>query len=240
MLVDVALTPRDLADRDLRGHCAVVIDVFRATTSMVLACAAGCAGIIPAETPDDARQRARAAGDGTLMAGERGGDPIAGFDLGNSPREFIRERIGGRTVVLTTTNGTRALLAVRAADVVGVAALVNVEAAASWAARHPRLTVVCAGDSGQLSLEDTVCAGLIVDRVAGLEPTAELTDAATAARATAALYGKRLERLREDSRWGRRLAKGGYAADIAVCLGLDASREVPRMVGDRVVPGVPS
>ena len=237
VLVDVALTPRDLADRDLRRHCAVVIDVLRATTSMVAACEAGCLRIVPAESPESAREHARAAGSGALMAGERGGDPIPGFDLGNSPREFTRAAVAGRTVVLTTTNGTRALLAARAAAAVGVAALVNVDAAADWAAGHSHLTVVCAGDGGELSLEDMVCAGLIVDRVASRQPAAVLTDAAAAARAAGALYGKQLDRLREDSRWARRLAARGHAADVSVCFTVGVSSQVPRMVGTEVVPG---
>ncbi len=240
VLVDVALTPRDLADRDLAGHCAIVVDVLRATTSMVAACDSGCVRIVPVESPEIARQRARGAGDSVLVAGERDGEPIPGFDLGNSPREFTRAAVAGRTVILTTTNGTRALLAARAAEVVGVAALVNVDAVAEWAAGHPRVTVVCAGDRGELSLEDMVCAGVIVDRVAGREPGAVLTDAAAAARATGELYGKQLDRLREDSRWARRLVARGHGADVSVCFALGVSTQVPHMIGTDVVPGPPS
>ena len=237
LLVDVALTPRDLADRDLSGQCAVVVDVLRATTSMVRACENGCARIVPVESPELARERALAVGGGVLLAGERGGDPIPGFDLGNSPREFTPATVAGRTVVLTTTNGTRALLAVRAAAAVGVAALVNVGAAAEWAAGYERVTVVCAGDGGELSLEDMVCAGVLVDRLVGREPAAVLTDAAAAARAAGELYGKQLDRLREDSRWARRLSARGHEADVSVCFGIDVSTQVPRMIGTDVVPG---
>ena len=237
MQVDVALTPRDLAGRDLRGHCAVVIDVLRATTSMVTACEAGCSRIVPVDSPDNARGHAA---EGVLLAGEQGGEAIAGFHLGNSPRDFTPAAVRGRTIVLTTTNGTRALLAVSAAEAVGVAALVNVDAAAEWAAAtHERVTVVCAGDRGELSLEDLVCAGLLVERLIGRAPGALVTDAALAARAAGEVYGKDLDRLREDSRWARRLAARGHAADVAVCFGIDVSTQVPRRVGTAVVPGPP-
>src|SRR6059036_1441432 len=119
-------------------------------------------------------------GDGPGREGRVGRDePIPGFDLGNSPLEFQTARVRGKTVFFTTSNGTRALLAARAAEAIGVAALVNVTAAAAWAAGAGRdVTILCAGSRGTRSLEDWACAGLAVDRILATVPTALLTEAA--------------------------------------------------------------
>src|SRR4029453_17098388 len=112
MHVHVALGPAEFGAARLDGRGALVIDVLRATTSVVAACVAGCRSVIP--VPDEAAARRAAgrfpAGD-CLLAGERGGDPIPGFDLGNSPLEFTADRVSGRVIVLTTTNGTNTMLA---------------------------------------------------------------------------------------------------------------------------------
>jgi 2-phosphosulfolactate phosphatase len=110
MRVHVALTPAEFADAPLAGCVALAVDVLRATTASVAACDAGCRRLVP--VPDAEAAEAMAARDGTdtVLAGERGGEALAGFDLGNSPAEFTAERVGGRTVVLTTTNGTAAML----------------------------------------------------------------------------------------------------------------------------------
>src|SRR5213079_3146728 len=117
----------------------------------------GCLSITPVADPAEARRLAAAEGpDGALAAGERRGAPVPGFDLGNSP--VALERVRGRAVYFTTSNGTRALLAARQARAVGVAAFVNLSAAARWAAGHGLdVVVVCAGERGGRSLEDHAC-----------------------------------------------------------------------------------
>jgi 2-phosphosulfolactate phosphatase len=240
MHVHVALGPTEFPAAPLDGRAALVIDVLRATTSVVAACAAGCRSVIP--VPDEAAAR-RVAGrfpaGQCLLAGERGGDPIPGFDLGNSPLEFIRERVGGRVIVLTTTNGTGAMLAAAPAAAVGVAALTNVAAAARWSvARGTDLTLLCAGERGGFCLEDAVCAGLVVEAIAS-DGAGELrfTDAAVAARRLAGAYAGRLERLIEDAAWARHLRKVGRAADFAACLALSTADQVPVLTGGAIVPG---
>ena len=228
MRLDVALLP-ERVDRDaLPSSTALVIDVLRASTTMIEALANGCAGIIPVAEPAEARQRALTLGVGALTAGERKGLRIEGFDLGNSPLEMTAERVGGKTLVFTTSNGTQALLAARSAAAVGVAALVNLSAAAAWAHAAKRdVTVVCAGEVGRVSLEDTVCAGLLIDALVRREPGAALTDTARDALEQGRAYGGAVARLAQDSSWGRRLGAVGRAADLAACLRLDTSTLVP-------------
>jgi 2-phosphosulfolactate phosphatase len=237
MVVDVALTPRDLVGADLRECCAVVVDVLRASTSIVTALGHGCPQVIPVATPAEARARARALAGAALLGGERDGERIPGFDLGNSPLEYTAPRVRGRPVVLTTTNGTRALLAARVAREIAVAAFVNADAVARWAAsRHRDVVVVCAGERDALAIEDVAAAGLVVERLARLLERARLTDAALVARAVGDRYGTDLDRLRADAAWARRLAGKGYEADLAACLTLAVSPLVPCLVDGALVP----
>jgi len=240
--VDVAVTPDGLDRAAVATSTVLVIDVLRASTSIITALVNGCAGVVPVAEPDEARRRA-AAEPGSLVAGERRGDPLEGFDLGNSPLEFTRERVGGRTVFLTTSNGTGALLAVRAAAAIGVAAFVNAGAAAAWALAADRsLVIACAGDVGRRSLEDEVCAGLIVEQVRAARPDAVLGPGAEDLAGQARPYAKDLGRLAQDSPWARRLGNRGRGADLAACLTLDTVSLVPvyRPNVDRIVapPGL--
>jgi 2-phosphosulfolactate phosphatase len=235
--VDVALTPSALPSAALAGATALVIDVLRASTTMITALAHGCRVLLPVAEVEEARRRALDV-PGALLAGERGGDPPAGFDLGNSPLEFTPERVGGRTIVFTTSNGTRALLAARPATAVGVAGFVNLTAAAAWALRQGRdLVVMCAGELGARSIEDETCAGLLVDRLLGVEPGAVASAAAAAAAAAARPYAKDLVRLAHDAPHARHLADQGRAADVTACFTLDAFALVPtyRTDVDKVV-----
>jgi len=240
MRVHVALGPAEFSGADLEGRAALVVDVLRATTSVVAACAAGCRTVIP--VPDEAAARRAAsrfpAGE-CLLAGERGGDPIVGFDLGNSPREFTAERVAGRAIVLTTTNGTHAMLTAGAAAAAAVAALTNAAAAARWAMASGRdLTVLCSGERGAFCLEDAVCAGFVVDALARVGAgDLRLTDAALAARRLAESYAGRLQRLVEDASWARSLHRAGRAADFEVCLALSTQEQVPIFKGGAIVPG---
>ncbi len=233
MRLDVVPIADAITPADLYQVSAIVVDVIRASTTIVTALVNGCAAIVPVADGDAARARAAALGGGALVAGERRGETIAGFMLGNSPLEFTAERVRGRTVVFTTSNGTRALLAARAADAIAVGGLVNLGAVAAWAvARGRDVTVVCAGERGALSLEDHVCAGLLIDRLTRLADGATLTAAAEVAMKAGQQYEDGVARLAQDSAWARRLASRGRAADIAACLALDSVGLVPVYLAD--------
>jgi 2-phosphosulfolactate phosphatase len=239
MRLHVALSPPEFGSLELAGRSAVVVDVLRATTTVVAAFEAGCRRIVPAADADAARRLVAGlrAGEG-LLAGERNGEMIPGFDLGNSPLEYVADRVSGRTIVLTTTNGTRAMLAAGAAARATVAALTNLEAAARWCVASGRdVTVLCAGEKGAFALEDAVCAGLLVDRIAADGCGAELSDAAAAARLLGQHYVTRLDRLRAEAMWARRLLAKGRDADVDACLCLGRSTATPELAGGRLEPG---
>ena len=154
------------------GGIAVVIDVLRASTTMVTALAHGASGVWPVAGIDEARGLAARLGPATILGGERGGVRIEGFDLGNSPEEYTSERVADRPVVITTTNGTAALAACRDARHVLVGAIVNraavAEAVRELAARDSITDVhlVCAGTDGEVTAEDVLAAGGILDAAA--------------------------------------------------------------------------
>jgi 2-phosphosulfolactate phosphatase len=171
--VFVHLLPSLIPPGTLRGGVAVVVDVLRATTVMLHALAAGCEAIIPCGEVEEAKAIAAGLPAGTaLLAGERGGLPIPGFELGNSPGEFTREVCEGKTVVMTTTNGTRAILASLEAERVYIAGFVNLKATSDELVvqflkrdhGYP-VHIVCSGTEGFISLEDSLLAGALAKNV---------------------------------------------------------------------------
>lgn len=221
------------------GGIAVVIDVLRASTTIVTALANGAAVVLPRRSIDEARAAA-AARPTAVLGGERGGVRIAGFDLGNSPAEYTVERVSTRPVVITTTNGTAALAACAAAAEVLVGAVVNRAAVAAAARRLAAahgceaIHLVCAGTDGEVTDEDLLAAGAILD-AAG--PDARLDRAATAARerfravAAAGRVGleERLTAAFRTCRGGANLIALGMEADLALAAALDSLAVVPRL-----------
>jgi 2-phosphosulfolactate phosphatase len=174
--VFVHLLPTLIQPGSLRGCVAVVVDVLRATTVIVHALAKGCDAVIPCEEIADAKELAARLPTGTaLLAGERRGLPIADFDLGNSPREFTQAVCSGKTLVMTTTNGTRAILASQEADRVYIASFTNLRATSDEIAvqflkkehGHP-VHIICAGTEGYVSLEDSLLAGALTVQIANV------------------------------------------------------------------------
>ncbi len=165
--VHVHLLPALIPPEALLGGVVVVVDVLRATTVMIQALSAGCEGIVACLEIDEARQIAAGVPPGTiLLAGERQGLPIEGFDLGNSPPSFTSGRCDGKPLVMTTTNGTRAIRASLDADRVLVASFGNLAATArEMAGSGLDLHVVCSGTDGLISWEDTLLAGALLDRL---------------------------------------------------------------------------
>jgi 2-phosphosulfolactate phosphatase len=170
--VYVHLLPSLIPPGALKGRIAVVVDVLRATTAMVHALASGCEAVIPCGEIDEARRAAAGLPPGTaILGGERGGLPIEGFDVGNSPSSFTPELCRRKTLVMTTTNGTRAILASLEAERVLIAAFVNLKATLGdlTVNRQTKDTravhVVCAGTEGFISAEDSLLAGALVGRL---------------------------------------------------------------------------
>jgi 2-phosphosulfolactate phosphatase len=238
MILDVDFGGGGRERRAASGRAAVVIDILRASTTITVALHHGSAGVVPVRTVGHARAAARALGDGVLLGGERRAARVTGFDLGNSPGEYTRERVQGRVVVLTTTNGTRALHNARPASAVIACAFVNVSAAARWVARCGLdVIVMCAGRKGGFAIEDAVGAGMLVDRLlSGTGGPAAVSDAAGAARLLYAAHRGDLLAMLHGSEWGRDIARQGFGDDLELCARVDLTDVVPVMRDGRLVP----
>ncbi len=218
----------------------MIIDVLRASTTIITALAHGAERVRPVLAIDEARSLA--AGAGALLGGERGGRKIAGFDLGNSPLEYTRERVGGRAIVITTTNGTAALHACSDAAEVLVGAIVNrsaVAAAARSLARQRGATdihLVCAGTDGAVTEEDVLAAGAILDaaerRFPGREESLDATsrDALAFFRSNVTAgptAANSIARVFASSLGGRNLLDLGMDADLSASAAIDSLAVVP-------------
>lgn len=228
--VQVHLVPALVPLGRLRGGVAVVIDVLRATTTMVHALAAGCTAVRPVAEIAEAQALAQELPGRVVLAGERDGQPLPGFDLGNSPAEFTPATCRDATVVLTTTNGTRALVRAAEAERVLAAAFVNFSAACELL-RHDRrpVHIICAGSAGEPALEDTLLAGAFVEFLSD-EFDVTLNDSARLAWDCAENHGQVLLGALEVSAGGQVLRRLGYQADIVAAAQVDQFSLVPELL----------
>jgi len=233
--LDVALLPSLI--RDARS-AFVVVDVLRASTSIVTLLERGVPAVIPAAGVEEARAL-RERLPGHLLCGEQDGLPPPGFDYGNSPAEFAAASLDRRPAILATSNGTRILNDLADAPAVLVGALVNREAAArallALAAEHGcDATIVCAAaPSGRsIALEDALGAGAIAEAALRLDPSLQPTDAARFARDAFLAARAELAAALASARHGAELIAAGFSADVAFCARLDASTTVPLLHRD--------
>jgi 2-phosphosulfolactate phosphatase len=231
--VQVHLLPQLVSCGVLAGSVAVVIDVLRSSTTIVHALAAGCKAVRPCLEVEEARELAGQMRAGrVILGGERGGQPLPGFDLGNSPGEYTPKVCKGCTLVLTTTNGSRALVKAAAAERVLVAGFVNYSAVCEQLRLDARpIHILCSGTEGEISLEDTILAGAIVDF---LSETVEVTlnDSARLAWDSYENHGRVLEGALEVSKGGAKLRGLGYDEDIKAALRIDLFNLVPELRRD--------
>ncbi|MDF2749260.1 MAG: hypothetical protein K0T00_435 [Gaiellaceae bacterium] len=218
MRVHVAFIPDEAA----AAPTGIVIDVLRATSTIAQALAAGYERVLCVPELDDARVL-RAELSDSVVGGERDATRIEGFDVGASPREFLEPR--ARTLILSTTNGTRSIAAAaERCDVVLLGSLLNLDAVAAAAReRGEDVAILCAGFKGGFALDDAYCAGRVV-RLLGGEPT----DAAVAAAAIARAYPTALAGLN-----ARTYGPPGLEEDIAFCARESVLEAVPRFAGMR-------
>src|SRR5438132_6040347 len=214
MPVHVAFTPDEAAP----AAVGVVVDVLRATSTIAQALASGYGRVLCCSELEEARALRREIPD-SLVGGERKAVRIEDFDVGASPREFLEPR--GETLILSTTNGTRAILeTARRCEQVVLGSLLNLSAVAA-ASRSDDVVVVCAGFQSAFALDDAYCAGRIV-QLLGLERT----DAAIAAELVARAFPTGLEALN-----ARTYGPAGLEDDIAFCAREDVLDAVPRYTG---------
>jgi 2-phosphosulfolactate phosphatase len=240
MTLDVLFTPAGLTLAEVQGRTVFVIDILRATTSMCAALANGARAILPVASTEEALKLAQTIGrDDVRLAGEKNCVRIEGFPLGNSPLEMTESAVRGRTLIVTTTNGTKALLACQGAAAVHPACAGNLTLAAERARealeQGGSVLVVCAGRDNAFSLDDAYTAGRLVAAVLGGSLKRRgLNDAAVASLDLVRRYGDRWERPLRRSRAGRELIRLGFADDVAAAARLDAYPVLPTFHERRV------
>ncbi len=243
MRIDVVFSPAGVSAADVQGKSVEVIDVLRASTTIAVALANGAKAVLPAASTEEALRIAQNLEKGdTVLAGERKAQRVPGFALGNSPAEFTAEVVHGKTVVLATTNGTVALVAVQGAKQAIVASAVNfgvvVEKCREVLLEEDGLMIVCAGSERQFALEDAFAAGRIAKALmpeGGLRKVA-VNDGALAALEIARHYGERWLRAFRASTHGQELAELGYREDVRLAAQEDSHPILP-LYTDRRITG---
>lgn len=240
MKLDVFLSPAGLVPSEVAGRCVFVVDVLRTSTTICAALHHGARGVLPVASVEEASRLAQTLGpEDVLLAGERNSEPIEGFALGNSPLEMTEASVRGKTLVMTTSNGTAALLAAHGASEVYVAAAANLSLAGGRA--HDLLTarkdlvILCAGKGLQFGLDDAYTAGrLALLALGGRRRRKGLNDGALAAVDFVRRYGTRWERPLTISAAGRQLARLGRNADVADAARQDAYPVLPVLRDRRI------
>jgi 2-phosphosulfolactate phosphatase len=231
--IDVLFGAASVVPADVTGRVVAVIDVLRASTTIAVALANGARAVVPLESSDEVVTRAKAFERRDVkLAGERKMLQITGFDLGNSPREFLREVVEGKTVLMTTTNGTPAISNTQGARDVVIASYVNFTAVCAVLRAALRggtdIAIICAGRDRQFALEDAGCAGRYVNNVAKrMADVVALNDAAQACALIDRKYGDQVQRLFDASEHGRALREAGFGDDLAACAAIDSYPVIP-------------
>lgn len=239
--IDIILSPSNHSEERAAGRVTVVIDALRATSTIVTALGNQALGIIPVMNPGEASELKREPRyEACLIGGEQRGFMIPGFDLGNSPGDYGPARVAGKRIILSTTNGTKAIRWASEARLVLVASFLNIGRTVKFLYQTCRdVLLVCSGSQGELSLEDLTCAGMIADRLAegsahtGVNPV--LSDTARVARYTYLKAGETgLEDFVAGTEHGQYLSRIGMGADIKSCCAVDRYPILAQLVGNEI------
>jgi 2-phosphosulfolactate phosphatase len=243
-ILNVYVLPKLVEPEDLLGGTAVVVDVLRSTTTIIHALAAGAREVIPCAEVEEARKVARQLpSDQVVLAGERGGLAVEGFDLGNSPGDYTAQRVRGKTIVITTTNGTRAMAHAQTASQIFLGAFVNVSALCEQLQGRQAIHVLCSGTDGESSDDDILLAGMLVDRLQRRDGLGYLLNAqAIVAQETwlhafplplalgaETLEPERLAKVLDKTLGGRNLVELGLDEDILAAAQIDRFAIVPEL-----------
>jgi len=231
--VDVCLTPALIPLFKVEDYVVVIIDIFRATSSICYGIGNGAEAIIPVSEVEECLAY-QDKFPGYLLAAERNGEVVAGFDFGNSPFSYTKEKVAGKTIVLTTTNGTHALQrSIRAKKII-IGSFLNLTSVCNWLKdQQENVLLVCAGWKNNFNLEDTLFAGAVVEQLksAGFI----LDDAAIAANDLFHTGKDDISAYLKKTSHSERLKALGIEADIAFCLQVDLTTAIPVLQGEKLV-----
>lgn len=228
MKINVIFCSSCCDELDFSSKTTVVIDVLRASTVIATAINNGVREIIPVGSIDFAvKISGNSPSKQTLLAGERNTNIIDGFNLGNSPFEYSREVVEGKSIVYFTSNGTKAIVKAKYSDKLFVVGFVNISAVANAIKDESSIEILCSGSSGSFCIEDTVCAGLLIEKLFGLIDEIELTDSAKSSKILYEKYRENIHEMLVNSDHGKLLIQNGYEQDVKFCSLVDEFSVVP-------------
>lgn len=230
--IEVCLTPALIDLYDIEESIVVVIDILRATSSITYGIENGAEAIIPVANVEDCLNYSNK---GYLLAAERNGEVVVGYDFGNSPFSYTKEKVAGKTIVLTTTNGTKALhLANKRAYKVVIGSFLNLDSLCNYlASQDKNVMLLCAGWKDQFNLEDTLFAGAVVNKLR--KNFEHFDDSSVAAEDLYALAKDDLRKYLHKSSHSHRLAQLNIEEDVIFCLQLNVCKAIPVLEGERLV-----
>jgi 2-phosphosulfolactate phosphatase len=229
--IEVCFSPDFLFQHELKGKIVVVADIFRATSCMVTAFAHGIESIIPVAKVEDCKVLQS---EGLLAAAERDGLKVEGFDLDNSPFSYMDSHLKGKTIAVTTTNGTQAIHQSIHSDTIVIGSFLNISAVARYISNvNKSCIILCAGWKGQYNLEDTLFAGALIEKV--LEDFTIEQDAAYSALALYQFSKHEIFNFVQKSAHVKRLAKLNIHKDIEFCLTFDQYQVLPIYTNGKLI-----
>jgi 2-phosphosulfolactate phosphatase len=229
----VCLTPALLPLFNVEDYIVVVIDIFRATSSICYGIENGAEAIIPVSQVEECAAY-REKGLDYLLAAERDGSVVEGFDFGNSPFSYTKEKVDGKTIVLTTTNGTHALHLSRVAKKIAIGSFLNLTSLSNWLkTQNENILLVCAGWKNNFNLEDTLFAGAVIEQLKN--EAFVLDDSAIAANDLFQIGKNDITQYLKKTSHGERLKKLGIEKDIEFCLQIDLTTAIPVLEGEKLV-----
>jgi len=230
--IEVCLTPALIDLYDIEQSIVVVIDILRATSSITYGIENGAEAIIPVANVEDCLNYSDK---NYLLAAERNGEVVVGYDFGNSPFSYTKEKVAGKTIVLTTTNGTKALhLANKRAYQVVIGSFLNLDSLCNYlASQDKNVLLLCAGWKDQFNLEDTLFAGAVVNQLR--KNFEHFDDSSVAAEDLYLLAKDDLRKYLHKSSHSHRLAQLNIEDDVVFCLQLNVCKAIPVLEGERLV-----
>ena len=240
MKIDLSFSAGQFDDLQLRDKNIVVLDVLRASSTITVALNNGAREVIPVASIESAVKISGSLfGEVTLRGGERNGKMIEGFNLGNSPLEYSESAVKGKSIIYCTTNGSVALAKSRYARALIVGSFLNLTTVVEFVKDENKdFLFICAGrinTIGYFSLEDAVCAGMMIQKLMKVESLElNLSDSAKAAHALYKTFGRSILKMLKTSEHGKFLAEIGYADDLKICAAVDSVPVLPVQIENKI------
>ncbi|MEW6702923.1 MAG: 2-phosphosulfolactate phosphatase [Bacteroidota bacterium] len=236
MKINVHYSNQQLDDLYFTGKTSVVIDVLRASTVIVTALTNGAREVIPVSTVDFAMKiSGNAFGGQTILGGERNTKKVEGFNLGNSPLEYKPEAVSGKSIILYTTNGSKAIVKAKFSENLFICSFNNLPAVANYLLTlNKDVEIICAGTNGNFNLEDAVCAGRLISEMKKIAVEIEISDAGKASLVLNKSYGKSIAKMLKETEHGKLLIENGFAADIKECAQFGTTDLIPYYISGSI------